>query len=115
TTLAGMVGADRAIAAATAELDQASLAAAVPLVEALVLSPDNRRAAKVDRDLFPSVRRALADATGTEVTRAEVARLSVARVVGWMGTAVLFYVLLGFASNFVEVRESFVDADWLYF
>lgn len=114
-SLAAMVGVERTIAAATAELQPEALAAAVPLLQPLVLSAANRKVVKAQPDLLAEVRSALAEATGTEdVKLAEVARLSVARVVGWVGTVVLLYVILGFASNAGQIGDALAEANWAY-
>ncbi len=114
-SLSAVVGVERTVAAASAEVDAGSLAAAVPLIQPLVLSGGNKKIVKQRPELVGEVRAALAEATGTEdVKPAEVARLSMARVVGWVGMAVLVYVILGFASNAGQIGDALGEANWAY-
>jgi undecaprenyl-diphosphatase len=114
-SLSALVGVERTTATATAVVERESLAAALPLLQPLVLSAANKRAVKEHPDLLADVRKALAEATGTEeVELAEVSRLSVGRVVGWIGTAVLLYAILGFASNAGEIGDALGEANWAY-
>jgi uncharacterized membrane protein YbhN (UPF0104 family) len=114
-SLAAVVGAERAVAAAVEELGTEGLVAALPLLQPLILSPTNRRLVKQRPELVEEVRSALVSATeADDVEPAELARLSVGRVVGWIGTAVLLYAILGLASNADQIGQALGEADWTY-
>lgn len=113
--LAAIAGVDRTLAAATRHIDSESLAATVPLIQPLVLSATNKRTVKEHPELVGELRTAVAEATGAEdVKPAELARLSVGRVVGWVGMVVLLYAVLGFASNLDQIGDAMGDANWLF-
>jgi undecaprenyl-diphosphatase len=113
-SLALLVGAPRAVAAAAEVLPSEVLAEALPLVQPLVLPPPLRR--RVRRtELLGEVRDELQRAAGVEEYRvADVARISLGRIVGLVGTAVLVYVALAFASNWSAIADALGDADWSY-
>jgi glycosyltransferase 2 family protein len=115
TSLAVLAGPERAVAAARAELPTEALAAALPLTQPLVLSPDTRRAAKSSPGLLEDVRHRLALGLGQgDVELARIQRLSVGRVVGWVGTGVLVFVALAFLSNWAAIADAIGEADWSY-
>jgi undecaprenyl-diphosphatase len=114
-SVSAIAGVERTVEAAAAEVAPDALAQALPLLQPLVLSASNKQLVKQQGDLLEEVRTTLAAAIGAEeVKPAEVARLSLARVVGWVGTAVLLYVILGFASNADQVGDALADANWAY-
>ena len=117
-SLALLVGPERAVAAADGIVPEARVRAALPLTQPLVLSPSTRRAAKGSDDAkrtVTEVRVLLAATVGEEdVELAKIARLSVGRIVGWVGTAVLLYVGLAFASNWSDIADAIADANWAY-
>lgn len=114
TSLALIVGPSRAVATAAEVLPADALADALPLAQPLVLPAAVRR--RVRRtDLLEQVRAELQRAAGVEEYRvADIARVSVGRVVGLVGTAVLVYVALAFASNWSAISAALGDADWSY-
>jgi glycosyltransferase 2 family protein len=115
TSLAHLVGIERAVASASRHLPAEALADAIPLVQNLVLAPATRAASDADPALLDAVRDELARSTGVdEYELAELQRLSWARVMGWLGTAVIVYVALALATNWSNIVASFRDASWEY-
>lgn len=115
TSLSLLVGIERSVAAATAVLPAADIAEAVPFVQPLVLTPGNRAAIADRPDHLDHLRRSLTDVVRLDTYElAELQRLSWARVIGWLGTAVLAYVALAFVSNWDSIVDSFGRANWSY-
>lgn len=115
TSLARLVGVERAVASASRHLPATALADTIPLVQKLVLTPATRVAAEADAELLPAVRDELARVTGVEEYElAELQRLSLGRLIGWLGTAVLVYMALALATNWSSIVASFRDASWEY-
>src|SRR5690606_36020603 len=98
------VGPERAVAAAGA-VGQEELTRALAFLQPLALSAETRRALKAEgkgarRDLLAGLRAEVQAATGADpVELAPLQRISAARVMGLVGSAVLVYVLLTFVSN----------------
>ena len=115
TSLARVVGVERAVESAARHLPAEALADAIPLVQNLVLTPDTRAAAAADPVLLDTVRDELARSAGVEEYElAELQRLSLGRVMGWLGTAVIAYVVLALATNWSSIVASFGEASWEY-
>ena len=113
--LASLVGVDRAVSAGAAEFGAEPLAAALPVLQPLVLSPANRKSAKAQPKLLGDLRTAVAEVSGAgEVELAPVARLTGAKVLAWVGIVVMAYAILGFTSNLPQIRLALRDADWAY-
>jgi len=114
-SLALLVGPERAVAASAGLVPEHLVRTALPLTQPLVLSPATRRAVRADKGVVAEVRTLLAASVGEdEVELAAIARLSVGRVVGWVGTAVLAYVALTFVSNWSAIVDAIGEADWSY-
>ena len=117
TSLAVRVGPERAVATAGA-VDPVRLGATLPLLQPLALSATTRRAVKgAGRDDGPDVLAELREQVqaATDVEAYELAgleRISVGRAVSLVGTAVLLYVFLAFASNWSAIAEALGEADW---
>lgn len=112
--VATVVGAERAVRSAIAALPADRVAAALPYLQPPLLTPDVRALVR-SGDLLAEVVTAIRDATGAEsVELAELRRISVANVVGWIGAAFLVYVLLSFVSNWSAISDALGRADWGY-
>lgn len=110
-----LVGPERAVAAAVADLDHAQLAAALPLLQPLALSDRTRKAVRKQKDLLESVRTELRAAAGLdEVELAKIQRISVARAMSTIGLLVLLLFAVGLASNWSDIVDSMQGADWAY-
>ena len=113
-SLSLLVGAERAVSAAAAELSADQLAAALPMVQPLVLPAPLRRRVR-HTDTLDAVRSEMQRVAGLEEYElADVARISLGRVVGLFGTTVLLYVALAFASNWSAISDALSGADWSY-
>lgn len=113
--LAAVVGVERAVAAAGAELEADALAAAIPLVQPLAVAPETRAAAKADKQLLPALRSALQEAAGVEAYEmAKLERLSVRKVIVFVATLVMANLMLSLLGNAGEIWEAVRDADPAY-
>lgn len=113
-SLAAVVGAERAVAAAARELPPERLAGAVPLVQPAVLSRATRRAVR-DKRAVTDLRDHLADVAGVEhVEVAPVSRITVKGIVSLVGSLVLGYYLISLASDWQDIWTAFTEADLSY-
>jgi uncharacterized protein (TIRG00374 family) len=112
---ASLVGPDRALAAASAALDQSQLARAVPLLQHAVLTPATRAGYKSDKKALDALRDATAAAAGIDqIQLAPVSRLTIKGVVSLVGSMVLGYYIISLATNWQDIWESFRSADIWY-
>jgi glycosyltransferase 2 family protein len=115
TSLSALVGVERAVSSASRHVSPVALAEAIPLVQPLVLAPGTRLIVDQRPDLLDEVRDALSTAAGVdEYELAELQRLSVARVMGWLGIAVIAYAALALATNWSNIVEAFQEASFGY-
>lgn len=113
--LSTVVGVERAVAAARREFDATALAAAIPLVQPLAVAPETRAAAKRDKELLPSLRRALQEAAGVDAYEmAKLERLSVRKVVVFVATLVMANLMLSLLGNAGQIWDAMRDADPTY-
>jgi uncharacterized membrane protein YbhN (UPF0104 family) len=111
TSLAGMVGSERAAASAARVLGAESLASTAPFLQPLALSGATRK--QTSKALMQELRATVADVSGTEP--AELERLVRVRPRTMMITAALagaFYVLLPQLANVDDSFRSLQDANW---
>jgi uncharacterized protein (TIRG00374 family) len=114
-SLAAVVGAERAVAAAARELPPTRLAGAVPLVQPAVLTRATRRTYKGDKQAVTDLRNHLADVAGVEhVEVAPVSRITVKGTVSLVGSVVLGYYLISLASDWEDIGTAFTEADLSY-
>ena len=112
-TTALVVGIERAVAAAMRIADHAELEAALAFVQSPALPPQTRKAAKKPKGFITDVRTALQTELGVEqVELAELERISVPKVLTWVGFAVLTFFLLGLASNWSEISSEMQGLNW---
>ena len=75
--------------------------------------PQTRKAAKKPKGFVADVRTALQTELGVEqVELAELERISVPKVLTWVGFAVLAFFLLGLASNWSEISSEMQGLNW---
>lgn len=116
-SMAARVGVERALQGALTHMPQGELAAALPMIQPLAVSPGTRQAVKASsgKALWDETRAALQARLGVEsyeLTRLD--RISLSRLVGIFGGTVMAYVLLAFASNWAAIGQSLSQADWTY-
>ena len=112
---AGLVGPDRAVAAAAAVLDGPDLAAAVPLLQPLALSSATRRAIRVEPDLLGRTRAAAAAASSapaTELPHLQRVRLKTLLMI--TAAAGAFYFVLPQLAQVGGSWREFLSADWAW-
>jgi uncharacterized protein (TIRG00374 family) len=113
-SLALLVGVDRAVESACAELPAHVLERAVPMVQASVLSKRTRDAYE-DDDLLDALRDATAAAIGVEkVELAPVRRITIGGAVSFVGSLVLLGYVFNLATNWDQTWEAFTTADLIY-
>jgi glycosyltransferase 2 family protein len=109
---ATVAGVDRAVDAAVRTIDEHRLAAALPLVQDVILTPSVRRAAGAVDGLLGDVRRRGAERCGVEpVEPAAVKRVSLKGVVALVGGVVLGFYLLGLLTNWSDIWDQLRNAD----
>jgi undecaprenyl-diphosphatase len=112
---AAVVGVDRALAAATPAFDHEALAAALPLLQALAVSPETRAAVRGDKALLGELRTAVQEATGGEpYEMAKLERLTIRKVIVFVATLVLANLLLSMLGNAGEIWDAVKQADPAY-
>ena len=107
------VGIDRAVDSAARIVPSADLQGALPFVQPAALPAETRRAARKPKGLVDDVRKELEDALGLdEVELAPLERISIAKVVTWIGFGVLAFFLLTLVSSWSEISEAMKGIDW---
>lgn len=114
-SVAAEVGVERAVAAAHRAFGDERLAAALPLIQPLAVSPESRAAARRDKQLLPTLRTAVQEATGVEAYEmAKIERLSVRKAVTFVGTLVMAMVLLTLLGNAGEIWGAIKEVEPAY-
>lgn len=112
SSLSALVDPARVCAAAGAHFDTERLAAALPLVQPLALSSSTRRAYKGRVKDLAGVREQLQRRAGVGAYEmAEMQRLSVRKVVGFVAALVLGNMVLGLVANFGDIWRELKAAD----
>jgi uncharacterized protein (TIRG00374 family) len=112
---AALVGADRAIAAAVRVMSTADLKDALPFIQPAALPFATRRNARRSKGLIDQVRTGLQQQLGVEeVQLAELQRISIMRVMTWVGFAVLAFFALTLITSWSSIRESMSGLDWVW-
>ena len=111
-----LIGVDRAVDAATAELPTDVLQRAAPMLQSAVLSTTTRRAYRnIDEDLLDTLRERTAAAAGIEqVELAPVRRITIGGAVSLVGSLVLLGYVINLAANWDQTWDAFTDADLAY-
>ena len=116
TSLAGRIGPDRAVAAASAALGDSAVAAAVPLLQPLALSAGTRRAARGQDGLVKRTRAAAMAAAGGDTDQG-LARLQRVRPRTLLAIAALagaFYFLLPQIAQVSGSWHALEHANWAW-
>ncbi|GMU77504.1 MAG: membrane protein [Acidimicrobiia bacterium] len=110
---AGMVGNERAIAAALAGLGDHELAAAVPFLQPGVVPRDARRGVKGVKQRFTQLRADVAAATGVEAPELEqLRRVSRRQVVMFAAAGFGIWAMIGMVGDPAELWATVQDAVW---
>lgn len=110
-----LVGPDRAVAAAVAELDHDEAVRALAYLQPLALTDDTRQGVRRRKGLLDDLRNRMQDAVGEAAPPLEpLRRITVTGVVTGVGLFVLAGFVLGLAANWGEIVESLRNADWAY-
>jgi glycosyltransferase 2 family protein len=111
TTL--VVGVERAIEAAVRSADHDELVASLAFIQPPALPPQTRKAAKKPKGLITDIRTGLQAALGVEaVELAELDRISIPKLLTWVGFVVLAYFLLSLASSWSEIADAMAGLNW---
>lgn len=112
-SLAMHAGAERTAAAAARCFDERALAATLPYLQPLALSPDTRKRAKTQKDVIPAVRTATQELAGVEkFEMAALRRITIKGVVSFLAFLFLGNVLLLFVANIGDIWEAMKNADY---
>lgn len=112
-SLSMIVGVERAVASGRDVLGPRALAAAVPLMQPVVLRPRTRAQIKARKEAIGELRQALADAAGVEtVELAQIHRITLKGAVSLVGSAVLAYYLLSLLSDWQDIWATLKSAEW---
>jgi hypothetical protein len=115
TSTAIVIGPDRAIAAAAAGLEPADLAACLPYLQKLALSPRVRRQLKRHKGLLEKLRVGVVATTGAEdVPLEKLERFSRKTVIRFALVFLVLYFLLPQLGNLEDAVSALGGADWRY-
>ncbi len=110
-----LVGVERTVDRAAANLPTEVLVRAVPLIQQAVLSAPVRRRYKDDDELLDELRDTAAAAAGIDtVELAPVRRLTVGGIVSLVGSLVLVWYLFNLATNWDQMWAAFSSADLIW-
>ena len=116
-TTATLVGSERALDAAVRSTTHDRLEAALPFVQIPALPAATQRVVKnkQHKGLVDEVRSGLQDRLGAdEVELVELQRISIAKVVTWIGFAVLAFFLLTLVTSWSEIADAMSGIDWAW-
>ena len=107
-----VVGVDRALDAATSSA-RSTLERALAFIQPAALPAATRRAVRKDKELLEAIRSGLqARLEVPPVELEQLDRISVAKIVSWVGFAVLAFFILGLASSWSDITDAMSDANW---
>ncbi len=110
-----LVGVERAVDSAAAQLPTEVLERAVPLLQKAVLSAPSRRRYKDDDELLDTLRDRAASAAGIDtVVLAPVRRITIGGAVSLVGSLVLMGYVFNLAANWDQTWDAFTSADLVY-
>jgi uncharacterized membrane protein YbhN (UPF0104 family) len=108
-----VVGVDRALHAAVRNAAADDLEKTLAFVQLPALPAHAQRSAKKPKHFLDDLRTGLQERLGVEqVQLAELERLSVAKVVSWLGFAVLAFFLLTLVSNWSDIADTMSGLAW---
>jgi uncharacterized membrane protein YbhN (UPF0104 family)/tRNA A-37 threonylcarbamoyl transferase component Bud32 len=109
------VGIDRALDAAVRVVSVADLEAALPFMQLPALPAHARKEAKKPKHFVDDLRTGLQERLGVEaVELAELERVSLAKIVVWLGFAVLAFFLLTLVSKWSDIRDTMAGVEWVW-
>jgi glycosyltransferase 2 family protein len=112
TSIATIVGAERVVTVAAAELGPEALARALPLLQPVVLTPRTRAAAKAQRGLLDDLRSHTQVAAGVEEFElAQIHRITLKGIVSLVGSLVLAAYLFNLVADWSEIWAALQTAD----
>jgi len=107
------VGIDRAVESAERVMSREQLEQALPYIQPAALPAATRRKAHKSKGLVADIRARLEDTLGLdEVELAPLERISIAKIVTWIGFAVLAFFLLTLVSSWSEISDTMSGVDW---
>jgi uncharacterized protein (TIRG00374 family) len=110
-----VVGVERALDAAVRVVAHDPLVDTLPYVQIPALPPGARKDAKRHKGIVDELRVGLQERLGVEaVELVELERISIPKVLSWVGFAVLALFLLAFVTNFAAIREAMSGIDWIW-
>lgn len=114
-SIAAVIGVERTVRAATDVFAPDHLATALPVLQPLVLSSSTRAAVNADQQLLPTLREALEAATGVEhYALMELDRLTLRKMISFVGLLVMANLLLGLLADFGEIWSAVRTANLGY-
>ncbi|WP_158412498.1 lysylphosphatidylglycerol synthetase family protein [Ilumatobacter nonamiensis] len=114
-SMALVVGVDRSLDSAVRIVDARLLETTLPFVQVRALPARAQREVRHHKELIDQLRTGLQDRLGVdEVELAELERVSIAKVVTWVGFGVLAFFLLTLVSNWSEIREAMSGINWVW-
>ena len=114
-TTALSAGAERALDAAVRSVPADDLGATLSFVQLPALPARTRDEAKKPKHLVDDLRGGLADRLGVEqVELAELERVSFAKIVSWVGFAVLAFFVLTLVTNWSAIADAMAGIDWVW-
>ncbi|HSP30006.1 MAG TPA: lysylphosphatidylglycerol synthase domain-containing protein, partial [Ilumatobacteraceae bacterium] len=112
---ATIVGVDRALDAAVRSVSQVELVATLPFVQLPALPAHARKEAKKPRHFVDDLRTGLQGRLGVDdVELVELERISVAKVLSWVGFGVLAFFVLTLVSNWSDIADTMSGLDWVW-
>ena len=107
------VGIDRSTASAVRVVSPDELQRSLPFVQRPALPVEIRRATRKPKGFVDDVREELEEALGVDdVELAPIERISVAKVVTWIGFGVLAFFLLTLITSWSAIAEAMKGIDW---
>ncbi len=114
-TTAKVVGVDRALDAAVRCVPHDELEATLPFVQLPALPAHTRSEAKKPKHFVDDLRTGLQERLDVgAVELVELERISGAKILSWVGFAVLAFFLLTLVSNWSDIVEAMSGLDWSY-
>ena len=111
-----VVGPGRAVACAASVVSKATLAAALPLMQSVVLTPRTRRGVKAQPEILDKVRDATKTAAGVESYElTKLHRVTVQGAVTAVGSVVLLGYLLNLVANWGDIGSALREANAVAF
>jgi len=109
-----VVGVDRALDAAVRSAPRADLETTLPFLQLAALPPQARSTVKQQQHLVDDLRGGLQERLGVAaVELAELERITLAKVLSWVGFGVLASFVLTLVSNWSDIADTMSGLDWV--